>query len=125
MLSSEIYLDANAVGAAGRVWDGDAFEGDALHFLLGAGVGEGEANEAFHVGDGVFVVGEGGGGGGFAHGAGLVEADHVAVEWLLSHERRAERGRRERRDGEVSVSTKLLMNWPRHFFNAHIKALTG
>ena len=55
-----------------------AVEGASCHFGSGAGVVEGEANEAFDGCDGVFVVGEGGGGGGFSHGAAGIVAHQRA-----------------------------------------------
>mmetsp|Transcript_11817 Transcript_11817/g.25190 ORF Transcript_11817/g.25190 Transcript_11817/m.25190 type:complete len:207 (+) Transcript_11817:2073-2693(+) len=74
--------DGNAVGTAARVGVGDALVGAFFHLFLSERIGVREADEALDVGDGVFVVGEGGGGGGFAHGAGLVEAYHVGIQTL-------------------------------------------
>ena len=59
--------------------DGYTFVGETGHFLLSAGIIERKADETFDGRDGVFVVGEGGGGGGFAHGAGGVIAHECAV----------------------------------------------
>lgn len=78
--ASQGDLNADSIGAPSRVGDGDAFVGEAGHFGLGAGVVEGEADEALDVGDSVFVVGERGSRGGFSHEAALVETYHVAVD---------------------------------------------
>mmetsp|Transcript_37441 Transcript_37441/g.67390 ORF Transcript_37441/g.67390 Transcript_37441/m.67390 type:complete len:233 (-) Transcript_37441:52-750(-) len=78
----ESYGHGNAVGYVARMGVGDAFVCYLFHLFLGAWIVEGEADEAFGVRDGVFVVGRCGGGGCFAHGAGLVEANHIGIETL-------------------------------------------